>query len=478
MQPPRSRFLFPSNADVVSRRSVPLTSVVYGFWTEWVKVSEKVDWWRWGCFRVCHLKNCAESFNQEAFQSMAPFSFPDTPLLQDFPGYQSYIGTLSVSTAVAFGLVIWDHVLLLPEEKSIFESRKRKQLFSPATCAFMVLRYAAILSTLSGVLYSSVKIDHCQFAISFGNGAAVVVVAASAVILCCRVGALWEFERTPLTFMFLPCIIMVCAWAGVATQFRAVQGFNPPFGSGCQFLSLPRWVPVSYASSATFHCIVFGLAFSRIMTQFTVISTNTGFTLINRACILYLCFPAVGSLILLVIDSIERDVVRRAAAPYLVLIMTASGSRIFLNLQLHNQIIKTVADANHFTRHSWAPSLNAGQVKGDRSQIPPYRREPTFEPSITTISVAPTDARSTKTTTTLTTLPNSLATAPSSFASTSYMSAAPNTPTFSSFAPSSQCERAPSIPETPKRARITSFKSLASSSPKMEGPLKSTWHGI
>lgn len=129
-----------------------------------------------------------------------------------------------------------------------------------------------------------------------------------------------------------------------------------PFGGNCQFGRLADWTPVSYAASAAFNCVIFGLFITRVTTKSTVIATNTGFTLINRACILYLLCGTVASIVVLTIYSINwpDELVKRAAMPYSVLFMTTMGSRVFLNLQLHNHTLTRVAESNHFTAPNWS----------------------------------------------------------------------------------------------------------------------------
>lgn len=87
-----------------------------------------------------------------------------------------------------------------------------------------------------------------------------------------------------------------------------------------------------------------------------MVATNTGFTLINRACILYLLCGTLASIVVLTIYSINwpDELVRRAAIPYSTLFMTTMGSRVFLNLQLHNHTLTRVAESNHFTAPNWS----------------------------------------------------------------------------------------------------------------------------
>jgi len=84
----------------------------------------------------------------------------------------------------------------------------------------MALRYSSIVSSFCTMLYSSVRIERCQTAVAWSNGASVIAVAASGTLLCCRVGSLWEYQRLPLALVFVPCITMVCAWVSPMVKFK------------------------------------------------------------------------------------------------------------------------------------------------------------------------------------------------------------------------------------------------------------------
>ncbi|KAF9481502.1 hypothetical protein BDN70DRAFT_930858 [Pholiota conissans] len=319
---------------------------------------------------------------------MAPVS-SNAISLEDIWLHQSYAGFLALNSAVALGIVLWDYIQLLPEERSIYDNLRGPEWHSPEPWAFILLRYSAILSSLCSILYSSVKINGCQIALSVGQAASVIVVASSGVLFCCRVGAMWDYKKVPVVVYSTTCLITTFSWIAVATQNKiSADGPDLPFGTNCRFEHLSEWTPISYALSTAFACLIFGMALTKMIITCTMVATNTGWTLINRACLIYLFFAAVSSIAVLVVYSIEMptDLLKRTAAPYFVMILMSMGSRIFLNLRLHDNTITRLEESNHFTAKTW--TLEDGKSSPLSIQMQP--QGPRSEPSsISTLSSAP-----------------------------------------------------------------------------------------
>lgn len=250
----------------------------------------------------------------------------------------------------------------------------------------------------------------------------------------------------------------------MATQFNAIHGPEVPFGSNCQFDALAGWVPLGYASSALFMCMVFALAVTRITTRCTMIATNTGFTLINRACILYLFIATLGSVLLLTISLTQwpHDLGRVASSPFYILIIAAVGTRTFFNLQLHNRTLIVTAESERFSAMKWPPLGQQTDVQCASLQPPSRTHEPIFEHAITTHSqTLANDARSDIQTIT-STLPGSPSCA-TSFTGTTLTS------------PSIMSAGSASRSYKQKRVPVPNYKTLSS---LKDESLKSTWHGI
>ncbi|PPQ97849.1 hypothetical protein CVT26_013018 [Gymnopilus dilepis] len=341
---------------------------------------------------------------------MAPVSVPSDQSNEEIWQSQTFTGFLALNAAVVFGIVLWDYffpkngVCMKPEEEE----------------NGVPLPPGPLASTLCNMIYSSVTLSNCQNVVSVGQGASVVVFASAGVILCSRVGGFWEFQRIPLAMVFIPCIMMVCAWMAFAAQFRATTGPALPFGTNCKFVPLQIWTPVSYATTAAFNLIVSALAVTRVFTKPTIVAMNTGLTLINRACILYLVCATLPSIVIACLFSIHwpTELLKRAAGSYLVLIMMSMGSRIFLNLQLHHQMLTRVAESNHFTSPTWTPPNPEKVISNPK----PPADEPEFEPALTMLSVPESDVLSVDryTTRTALTVPETPATLTSFSGSTIY----------------------------------------------------------
>ncbi|KAF8151438.1 hypothetical protein B0H34DRAFT_129196 [Crassisporium funariophilum] len=399
---------------------------------------------------------------------MPVVSIPQGMSLEDFWQYQKHIGILALNAGVVLGVVLWEYIQHLPEERSLYESQRRPEWRSPAPWAFLLLRYSAVASTIAGIFTTSVKIKHCQLAMSFGEAASVCVVASSGILFCCRVVVFWDKQRVPLALICTSLIVMLCCWGAVATQRIATAGFDVPFGTNCHLSHLVEWTPISYAASAPFHAVTFGLAITKIVTIPTMSVANTGLTYINRACILYLLITTISSIVLLAIFSVgwKDDLVRRVAEPYFVLIMMAMGSRVYLNLQLHTSALMRTAESNRFTAQFWPPIVDP--EKPASPQTPAIDHVPRFEePSIISRT---SDRRSHDTHTTSLTAPTTLATSGSYPASI----LAP-----SSYASSRLTAPLTGIPGGAKKVRaVGGTRSHRSNRSRQPDRLKSTWHGV
>jgi hypothetical protein len=215
-----------------------------------------------------------------------------------------------------------------------------------------------------------------------------------------------------------------------------------------------------------------------------MVASNTGWTLINRACLIYLFFAAISSVGVLVVYSLEMptDLLKRTSAPYFILILMSMGSRIFLNLRLHDNVITRLEESNRFTAKNWA----LGDEQSSSAPTQSQSHEPLFEPSTTTTSAPGADVRSLGTyiTTTTLTVPDTPA-SQTSFQESSYYDS-PQSPrslataNFSdhqggprrgdsvrSFVTASTRQTGDSVsgvPELPKRVRVGSVKSVSSAS--------------
>ena len=169
-----------------------------------------------------------------------------------------------------------------------------------------------------------------------------------------------------------------------STQYKAIPGPVLPFGSNCQFLQLALWTSISYALTATFNCITLTLVITRMLTQRTTVASNTGFTLTNCACLIYLGCATCSSIVVVCIYSVDwhdGELIRHIAPLYLILFMMAMGSRVFLNLLSHNHTITRFAESNRFTASTWPPQTDQDATP---SQAPLRDSDLAFEAPVAT----------------------------------------------------------------------------------------------
>lgn len=220
------------------------------------------------------------------------------------------------------------------------------------------------------------------------------------------------------------------------------------------------------------------MTLERMITICTMVATNTGWTLINRACLVYMLFATISSVGILVVYASDSptDLLKRTSAPYLILILMSTGSRVFLNLRLHNSIITRVEESNLFTAKKWTfvDTDKASHQAGNSNAS-------AFDSS----SAPPAEVRSigTYVTTTTLTVPDTLA-SQTSFHESSYYGSpqSPRSLTGTSFsealagpkrmdsmrsiisASTRETDVVPEMRDIPKRVRIGSVKSSSSSS--------------
>ncbi len=54
--------------------------------------------------------------------------------------------------------------------------------------------------------------DNCQVAMSVGQVASIIVVASSGALFFCRLGAMWDYKKTPIAICAIACVLMTGSW--------------------------------------------------------------------------------------------------------------------------------------------------------------------------------------------------------------------------------------------------------------------------
>ncbi len=256
------------------------------------------------------------------------------------------------------------------------------------------------------------------------------------------------------------------------------DGPDLPFGTNCQFVHLPSWSPVSYALSAAYSCMIFIMVLERMISIGTMVATNTGWTLINRACLVYTLFAALSSVVILVVYASESptDLLKRTAAPYLVLVQMAMGARVFLNLRLHNGIITRVEESNQFTAKNWtfvdADKPPQGGGGSNSNGAPAAAEVRSMETYLTTTTLTVPDTPETQTSFAESALYYDSPRSPRSTAAPTGDAPGERAPrrnnsvrsfTTASTRETMETDTVPEIPHIPRRVRVGSVKSSSSS---------------
>ncbi|KAH8079785.1 hypothetical protein BXZ70DRAFT_901587 [Cristinia sonorae] len=272
--------------------------------------------------------------------SAPPPGFAQIPLppgmtLEQFQTLQGQIVTISITVAVATGILLWDYFTLLRDEISLYRNEGRRFWKTPGTILFIILRYAGILAMIPSLFFTSVQSSHCQASVSISQAGVLLAVAAAGGIFCFRVFALWNGNHIVHGVVgCMYCLMMAC-WIAVGSQYRATQGPPTPFGSNCQMQPIVSWAPISFASSVAFDTVVLALTLAKIHVNAFMTSSSIG-RQVYRDNLMYFLITTVTNTVVLAIESLgpEHTMIKPTAVPFSTLVTVTMGSRVYLNLRL------------------------------------------------------------------------------------------------------------------------------------------------
>ncbi|KAH8079793.1 hypothetical protein BXZ70DRAFT_901614 [Cristinia sonorae] len=264
----------------------------------------------------------------------AQIPLPPGLTLDQYLTLQGEIVTIAITVAVAFGIILWDYLSLLPNEVELYKTSSLKLWRSPGTWFFIVLRYAGILATLPSLWFTSVQSNHCQAAVILSQLGAVLAVAASGAIFCFRVFVIWNgnwLVRGGVSLMY--CGMLAC-WISVAAQYKALQGPPTPFGTNCQMQPIVSWAPISYASSVAFDTTILLLTLAKVHTNLMMVKSAVG-RQIYKDNVMYFLITAVTNVVVLSIQSLgsKHALLKPTAVPFSTIMTVTMGSRVYLNLK-------------------------------------------------------------------------------------------------------------------------------------------------
>ncbi|KAF9467043.1 hypothetical protein BDZ94DRAFT_1211400 [Collybia nuda] len=278
----------------------------------------------------------------------AVIPLPPGMTLDQFFTFQASLVSVSITAAIAFGIVVWDYFYLLRQEYTLYRVSKLAEWRTLAPWSFVALRCSGVVSILASLCVSSFQSTHCQLGTSIFHIGAVVVIASTGIAFGYRIIDIWKNRKEVSIITGCLYVTMVIFWIAVASQYRAINGPPTPFGSNCGTAPFVSWAPISHASSVVFNVAILIMGTLKFVDQGTQQSRIN--YLAYRNSMIYIAITTATSVAVLVVQSLDSDyqVTKRAMLPYSTLITATMGSRVFLNLKLSKAMSGTARD-NHLT---------------------------------------------------------------------------------------------------------------------------------
>ncbi|KAF5376512.1 hypothetical protein D9615_008577 [Tricholomella constricta] len=260
--------------------------------------------------------------------NIALIPLPPGFTLQQFFAFQSSLVSISLTAAIAFGIVVWDYFYLLPDEYKFYQRAKKAEWRTMLPYSFMILRCSGVVSVLASMCISSLQSDHCQVGLVISQIAAVIAVATSGIAFGHRALSVWgEQSRLVAWPVAAAYLLMVIA---VSSQYRARNGPPTPFGSNCRILPFPSWAPLSHASSALFNAAVLVLMLRKSIEHGAQKSSISSVAFRNSVSPMAIATGA--SVTVMVIHALapEHQLAKQLVLPFSTLITATMGARVFL----------------------------------------------------------------------------------------------------------------------------------------------------
>ncbi|KAJ6571147.1 hypothetical protein B0H19DRAFT_844641, partial [Mycena capillaripes] len=237
----------------------------------------------------------------------------------------------AVVASVALAIILWDYVTLLPDEIRLYRKPVWRTL---PPYGFLGLRYGGILATLPVIFLSVTTSSNCQTAVSLSQAGVVLVVSSSAMVLTFRTFLLWSDSGAVGGILSGLWIITTGCWIALATQYRAVAGPHPSFGSNCRVLPTVSWLPLGNTSFTIFLLTALILTLLKMKSHRRQDSLVAH--LIYRANLLYLSGTAITTITALVIQIVSppSTALALSTGPIATALTVAFGTRVFRNLML------------------------------------------------------------------------------------------------------------------------------------------------
>ncbi|KAF8063157.1 hypothetical protein FPV67DRAFT_231035 [Lyophyllum atratum] len=267
--------------------------------------------------------------------TIALIPLPPGFTLEQFFAFQSSLVTISITAAVAFGIIVWDYVYLLPDEYKFYLTAKKKEWSTLAPYSFMTLRCAGVVSTLAAMCISSFQSSHCQAGLSISQGAAIIAVATSGMAFGYRVMDLWGPGNKVVPGLVSGVYLLtVVSWIAVVSQYRAMDGPPTPFGSNCQLLPFVAWSSLGYAASCLFNAVILVLMVLKFTEQRDQQSKIV--YMAYRDSLSHVAISTAASVTFLIIQLLGPDyqLAKQVVLPFSTMVTATMGARVFLTLRL------------------------------------------------------------------------------------------------------------------------------------------------
>ncbi|KZW02319.1 hypothetical protein EXIGLDRAFT_829502 [Exidia glandulosa HHB12029] len=251
---------------------------------------------------------------------------------------QRHIG---ICVAVAFGIICWDYIVLFMDEIRLYRTitipAVKKLWKTPATWAFIVLRYAAFLATFPALFFTSIQSRHCQAAVVTSCVGVLLVVGCAGIIFCNRVIAIWSNNRIIIGVLAALWTGMMGCWIAVAVNYNAITGPSTPLGSNCQMQPIVSWAPISFASSVLFDLSILILSIYKLHANSSGLGLQSATARqIANDNITYFVLTAATNIAVLSVQALGNSyaMIKPTAVPFSTVVTVAMAQRVYLNLKL------------------------------------------------------------------------------------------------------------------------------------------------
>ncbi|KAG5642631.1 hypothetical protein DXG03_002469 [Asterophora parasitica] len=263
--------------------------------------------------------------------NVAEIPLPPGFTLEQFFAFQSSLVSISITAAIAFGVIGWDYFYLLPDEYKFYIGAKKAAWKTLAPYSF--LRCAGVVSILAAMCISSIQSDYCQIGFTVSRTAAVIVVATSGIAFGYRLMSVWGPQRCRIITSLIAgtYLLMVGTWIASASQYRATNGAPTPFGSNCRLTPFDFWAPLSQGASALFNVTVLVLLFLGLLEQRSSGKPNISHPVYQESLTNVAIATAADIAVLIVLAlGPEYQLAKQIVLPFSTLITATMGARVFL----------------------------------------------------------------------------------------------------------------------------------------------------